>query len=165
MGLRLACRLLSLLTVLIILLSAGSYVAADDPPPPNQIFLWSSHGPVPVDRGAEIAASDAGSAGPERLLLELLEGPTTEEMAQGLTTAIPQGTTLADVAHNPDGTVIVRLEIPHNSLVGLSHEAFEVIVNQIGDTLKSLDWRDLRIQVRNLDGHMRHWRSGEYPLE
>ena len=152
MGTRLARRLLSLFTGMILLLSVGSYVAADDPPPPNQIFLWSSQGPVPVERATGITASDAGRARPERLLLELLEGPTTEEVAQGLTTAIPSGTTLANLVHNPDGTVIVRLEMPLNGLDSLSHAAFEIIVNQIGDTLRSLDWRDLRIQVRGLEG-------------
>jgi N-acetylmuramoyl-L-alanine amidase len=143
---------LSLCIGLILLLSLGSYVAADDPLPPNQIFLWSSQGPVPVSRATEITPSDAGSARPQRLLLELLEGPTTEEAEQGLTTAIPRGTTLADLVHDPDGTVIVRLEIPLNELDGLSHGAFEIIVNQLGDTLRSLDWRELRIQVRSLDG-------------
>lgn len=152
MGTRLARRLLSLHIGLILLLSLGGYVAADEPLPPHQIFLWSSQGPVPVNRATEIPTSKAGGARPERLLLELLEGPTAEEVEQGLTTAIPRGTTLAELVNQSDGTVIVRLEIPFDELNGLSHEAFEIIVNQIGDTLRSLDWRDLRIEVKNLEG-------------
>jgi hypothetical protein len=153
MGTRLARRLLPLHIGLILLLSMGGYVAADEPLPPTQIFLWSSQGPVPVDRATEITASEAGSAHPERLLLELLEGPTTEEVEQGLATAIPKGTMLADLMHSLDGTLIVRLEMPFNELDGLSHETFEIIVNQIGDTVRSLDWRDLRIQVRDVEGN------------
>lgn len=144
--------LFSLTLALGILLSTGGGVGADDPIPPNQIFLWSSLGPVAVERETQIAASGVESRWPEQLLVELLKGPTPDEIEAGLETAIPEGTGLADLIDHPDGTLIVRLEMPQDTLPSLTHDAFEVIIYQIGDTLRSLDWRDLRIQVRAPDG-------------
>ncbi|MFO7743161.1 MAG: N-acetylmuramoyl-L-alanine amidase [Anaerolineae bacterium] len=148
MGTRLTRGLLVFCAVLSLLLALGGKVAADESHPPSPIFFWSSQGPVAVERTTEITASDTEGTIAEQLVLELLEGPTTSELEEGLTTAIPEGTALAEVVSDPDGTVAVRLEIPMDGLDRLSHESFEIIVNQIGNTLRYLDWRDLRIQVR-----------------
>jgi N-acetylmuramoyl-L-alanine amidase len=141
--------LLSFHIALTLLLAGGGHLAADQPHPPTQIFLWSSQGPVPVERATDITASAADSARPQQLLQELLEGPTAQERERGLVTAIPEGTTLADLVTDPDRTATVRLEMPVTALDDLSHESFEIIVNQVGDTLRCLDWRELRIQVRS----------------
>jgi len=86
--------------------------------------------------------------GAEESLEALLAGPTAAEQAQGLWSVIPAGSALEELQLQPDGTVIVRLEVPEQVLANLSHEAFEAIVEQIGTTLEPLEWRDLRIQVR-----------------
>ncbi len=148
---RLARQLLWFHTALILLLGTGMNASGDEPDPTSQIFLWCQ-GPVAVDRVTDVSASATEQPGPERALLALLEGPTAAETEQGLTTAIPQGTKLAELLSDPEGTVIVRLEIPPDSLDDLSHESFEIIVNQIGDTLRGMDWRDLRIQVKDTAG-------------
>ncbi len=152
MEIRLARRLLFCSGVLVLLLSTGTGVGADEPDSPTQIFLWSSRGPVAVQRDAQPTASGADSPWPERLLLELLKGPTPAEMEAGLETAIPEGTTLAELVEQPDGTVVVRLEMPLDAPPSLTHDSFEATVHQVGDTLRSLDWRDLRIEVREPDG-------------
>jgi hypothetical protein len=103
---------------------------------------------VAVERIPEISTAQLH---PERLLRELLQGPTLQEEAQGLWTAIPEGTTLAGLLDLSQGMVIVRLQMSSQALQELSHESFEIIVNQIADTLMPLDWRDLRIQVQDPD--------------
>jgi hypothetical protein len=120
------------------------------PPSPQHIVLWSSQGPVAVDRPP--AAGVAGAPDrpdPEGLLRQLLEGPTAEEQAQGLSSAIPGGTRLAAYLDPLEGTAIVRLRVPQQALEALTHEAFEIIVQQIGKTLLPIDWHDLRIQVQD----------------
>jgi len=108
------------------------------------VCFWSAQGPVCVRRMV-----GAGAAGlePDGLLATLLAGPTAEERAQGLWSAVPPQTTLDGVAVRPDLTVVVRLRVPLDALHNLSHETFEAIVEQIGWTLAYLDWRDLRIET------------------
>jgi hypothetical protein len=108
------------------------------------VCFWSVQGPVCVERPVEMR--DAGLV-PESSLAALLAGPTAEERARGLWSAIPQGTALDGLDVRPDGTVIVFLVVPPGSLRSLTHDAFEAIVEQIGSTLEPLNWRDLRIQT------------------
>ena len=128
--------------------------------PTVTVCFWSAQGPICVERpvGVGVATLD-----PERRLAALLAGPTSDERAQGLWSAIPAGTTLGEVelvpslAEGPapspvEGpqqglTVVVRLRIPPEALKTLSHADFEVSVHQIGWTLEPLGWRDLRIQT------------------
>lgn len=152
MGKTMARRSLLVSAALMILFASGVAVAADELQPPSQILLWSAQGPVAVTRETEITASATGDVWGEQLISALLLGPTREETDQGLETAIPEGTRLAEVIAHPDGTVIVRLEVPLGTLPDLTHESFEVIVNQIGGTLRPLDWCDLRIETRGLAG-------------
>lgn len=112
----------------------------------SAICFWSAQGPVCLDRHAE--SRPAGQA-PEAMLAALLEGPDAEERSRGLWSAIPEGTTLAELRDRPDGTVIVRLAVPPAVLDDLDHGTFEIIVQQIGMTLRPLNWRDLRIQTRD----------------
>ncbi|MDY7080747.1 MAG: fibronectin type III domain-containing protein [Chloroflexota bacterium] len=104
-----------------------------------------------VERAVEVEAAGLDS---ERLLTSLLVGPTAGERARGLWSAIPAGSALEEVEAQPDGTVIVRLRVPLDSLRSLDHDTFEAIVQQIGWTLDlappvygDTAWRDLRIQV------------------
>jgi hypothetical protein len=127
----------------------SSEAVADDPSPPGQIVLWSSKGPLAVARGGQITSSDAGHPDAETLLRELLKGPTAQEREAGLRTAIPEGTTLAGLGVEPDGKVTVQLKMPPDVLRDLSHSSFEVIVEQVGQSLTPLKWRDLRIQVED----------------
>jgi len=115
--------------------AAPAYAQA---PPP--ICFWSDYGPLCVER--------AGVEGdPEALLTALLTGPTLQERIQGLRSVIPPGTLLDGVEVHPDGTVIVRLVVPFNALLGLDHGTFEAIVQQLALTLEPVGWRDLRIQT------------------
>jgi len=120
-----------------------------EPPSPlrggvGMICFWSEQGPVCVERPIEV-----GVAGlePEGLLAALLAGPTAGEQAQGIWSAIPEGTTLERLEVQPGYTVVVRLRVPADALRDLDHATFEVIVQQIGWTLEPLGWRDLRIQT------------------
>jgi N-acetylmuramoyl-L-alanine amidase len=144
-----ASRALLLSAALLLLLASSDAVAAPAPPTPAQIVLWSSQGPVAVDRSLPLRALGARRPEQEALLRQLLEGPTASERARGLLTAIPEGTHLAACLDQPGGTVIVRLQMSQEALSGLTHDAFEITVQQIGKTLLPLDWRDLRIQVRD----------------
>lgn len=141
-------RLLCLLLVFLAMVgaAAGAETSAQVSAQPGRVFLWSSQGPVAVER---ISAAEAGPLEPETLLQELLEGPTAQERQKGLWTAIPQGTNLVDVLEGAGGRLTVRLAVPPQALQSLHHEPFEIMVNQIGNTLMPLDWRDLRIYVRD----------------
>jgi len=135
------------LTILSILVRGGG--SAQGPEVSGQVILWSSEGPVAVERGATISTADAVPPDPERLLQELLEGPKAQESSQGLWTAIPANTTLVNVSRQMEGTLVVRLKMPPQALQDLDHQSFEIIQTQIGDTLMSLDWQNLRIQIRD----------------
>jgi len=119
--------------------------------PPRQIVLWSSQGPVVVEREAHVSAvaADGGPVDPESLVRALVDGPTPQERSEGFWTAVPQGTEVAAVLEPSERTVVVRLEVPASELEHLDHERFEVLVEQVGGTLAPTDWGDLRIQVRD----------------
>lgn len=110
------------------------------------LCFWSAQGPVCVERPAGVEIAELDSAG---LLATLLAGPTAEERAQGLRSAIPEGTTLENLEVQLDHIVIVRLAVPLESLRDLDHDAFEIIIHQIGWTLEPLRWRELRIETWN----------------
>jgi len=109
------------------------------------VCFWSDQGTVCVQRAS---STEDHLLRAEESLEALLAGPTAAERAQGVWSAIPAGSALEELQLQPDGTVIVRLEVPEQALANLSHEAFEAIVEEIGTTLEPLGWRDLRIQVR-----------------
>jgi N-acetylmuramoyl-L-alanine amidase len=104
------------------------------------VCFWSDQGSVCVERSI---AEESG----EMLLAALLAGPTPEEQAQGLWSAIPEGTTLDRVEIRADATVVVYLRLPQAALKSLDPAMFEIVVRQIGGTLEPLRWRDLRIQT------------------
>jgi uncharacterized repeat protein (TIGR01451 family) len=110
------------------------------------IVLWSAQGPVAVERSDGLSIA---SAGPEGRLRELLAGPTAEERAQGLRSAIPAGTSLVEMVREADDTVVVRLAVPEGPLETLDHGTFEAIVRQIGGTLDAVGWRELRLEARD----------------
>ncbi len=152
MGDMLAPRLLLASVLLVVLLSVGSRVGADELQASGYVFFWSSQGPVAVERDTEISPSDVGVAWAEELLSALLLGPTATESEEGLGTAIPRRTMLTQVVEEPDGTVVVYLEWPLDTLPHLTHESFEIIVNQIGRTLLPYNWRDLQVVIRGPAG-------------
>ena len=137
--LRVALPLLSALVMASFLV--GTAEARGIPP----VCFWSDQGLACVERAVEIGAT--GLPEPEALLTALLAGPTAQEQAQGIRSAVPEGTTLAGLEVRPDHTVVVRLEVPFQALQDLDHATFDVIVEQIGWTLEPLGWRDLRIQT------------------
>jgi N-acetylmuramoyl-L-alanine amidase len=143
-----AKALLSILLAFVLLISFFDLAVAQEF---MSVCFWSVQGPVCVER--PFAVMDAASA-PEGLLAALLAGPTAEERAQGIWSAIPEGAALEELVFQPDGTVVVRLNVPWGALQALDHETFEVIVQQIGGTLDlapsvygGAGWRDLRIQT------------------
>jgi len=138
-----------LLIAAALLIVSGMEADAQDTPPSHGVVFWSAQGPMAVKRPSGIAAHDPGPPDPQRLIEQLLEGPTPQEERDGLRTAIPSGTTVASVLQPAEEMVVVRLEIPGRELERIDHEAFEVIVRQIGATLRPLAWGDLRIQVRD----------------
>ncbi len=108
------------------------------------VCFWSTQGPVCVERTVKL-----GAAGPDPrgLLAALVAGPTPQEQARGIWSAIPAGTTPEGLKSQPDGTVWVRLAVPLKSLGDLDDETFEMIVRQVGWTLEPLGWRELHIQT------------------
>ncbi|MFQ6100273.1 MAG: fibronectin type III domain-containing protein [Anaerolineae bacterium] len=115
------------------------------------VCFWSAQGPVCVERAVGVGATGLDAEG---LLAALLAGPTSQERAQGLWSAIPGGTTLEGVELALSGTevqagetITVRLRVPLEGLQTLDHDNFEIIVQQIGWTLEPLEWGDLRIQT------------------
>ena len=141
-SLRKGIQILPLVALAVILLAAFSASASAQASTP--VCFWSAQGPVCVERtiGASVTGLDS-----KGLLGALLVGPTSQERARGLWSAIPAGTRLDDLQVQPDRTVIVRLRVPPDALRSLDSMTFEIIVNQIGATLEPLRWRDLRIQT------------------
>ena len=115
------------------------------------VCFLSEQGPVCVER----AGADAPIT-PEALLSSLLTGPTAEEQARGLRSAIPAGTVLEGV-QVVSTTFTVRLILPAEALAGLDVMAVEEIVTQVAATLEPLGWRDLRVEA--LDPATREFRS------
>ena len=111
--------------------------------PPPFICFWSPQGPACVER----ENLSAQPVTPEGTLLALLQGPTPSEQDHGLWSAIPVETSLDEVITRPDGTFIVRLNVPPSALAHLDPETFEIITQQIGASLAPWQWRDLRIQT------------------
>ena len=110
----------------------------------GSVCFWSEQGPVCVERSFEV---DAAGIDPESLMVMLLQGPTVEERAQGIWSAVPEETALRGLDVRFDGTVLVRLAVPLEALRVLDHDTFETIVYQIGRTLEPLAWRDLRVDT------------------
>jgi len=110
----------------------------------GSICFWSAQGPVCVERPVKVRGTEQDT---EELLAALLAGPTVEERARGLLSAIPEGTTLETLDVQPDQIVIVRLDVPLESLRDLDPDTFEIIVHQIGWTLEPLRWEELRIET------------------
>ncbi|MEA3341638.1 MAG: N-acetylmuramoyl-L-alanine amidase, partial [Chloroflexota bacterium] len=80
-------------------------------------------------------------------LTTLLVGPSAEERARGIRSAIPAGTVLDELEVQSGETVTISLSMSPDALQTLDHEQFEAIVEQIGWTLEPLGWRHLRVQV------------------
>jgi len=112
------------------------------------VCFWSAQGLACVERTHRLESDGAGAEGP---LTALLEGPTVEERARGLNSAIPAGTTLSQLETRDSGAITVSLRMSPDALQTLDHDTFEAIVEQIGWTLEPLEWRHLRVQVWNPD--------------
>ena len=129
------------------------------PSPPQEeagpVCFLSEQGPVCVGRAGADARTDTDVT-PEALLSSLLAGPTAEEQARGLRSAIPEGTALESVQVFST-TFTVRLVLPDEALAGLDGMAIEEIVAQIAATLEPLGWRDLRVEA--LDPATHEFRS------
>ena len=110
----------------------------------DPICFWSAHGMICVERAAGLGAAEPDA---EDLLTALLAGPTAEERAQGIRSAIPAGTALDKLQVQPGETVTVYLRMSPDALQSLDHETFEIIIEQIGWTLEPLGWRNLRVQT------------------
>jgi hypothetical protein len=78
------------------------------------VCFWSPQGPVCVERAAVVAV-DAGDD-LDRVLTALMAGPTARERAQGIWSAIPERTVLAEAGIDPHGTITVRLHVPPDAL-------------------------------------------------
>ena len=115
------------------------------------VCFLSKQGPICVER-----AGAGAPITPEALLSSLLAGPTADERARGLRSAIPAGTVLEDVQVFST-TFTVRLVMPAEALAGLDVMTVEEIVKQVAATLEPLGWRDLRVEA--LDPVTREFRS------
>jgi N-acetylmuramoyl-L-alanine amidase len=137
--------------------AAGAAIAPTDP-----LCFYQNGRPVCVERpGISIPATSSAET-PESLLNALLDGPTPEERAQGLESALPPGTRL--VAVEPDGRAItIRLAFPagyltadrrslttdHGLQTTFDALANEAIVEQIVQTLFPLNYRDFYVEVED----------------
>jgi len=113
------------------------------------VCFWSAQGPVCVERAVEVQAARPE---PQELLSALLAGPTAEERARGLRSAIPEGTALSSVQVFST-TFTVRLVLPDEALSRLDGMTVEEIVQQIAATLEPLGWRDLRVEALDPTTH------------
>ena len=138
-----------MLLFVMLLLAVSGEGSAQEPGPTSHVILWSSQGPVAVERATTISAAASGPSDAEGLLRELLDGPTIQETGEGLWTALPDDTSLVEVLNPQDDVYIVRLDVPPKELETLDHGSFEILQNQIGDTLMPLAWQELRIRVRD----------------
>jgi hypothetical protein len=130
----------------LLLLSIWSVpVAAQEPEgDTTAVCFWSTRGPICAEHATGVAVAGGDL---EQVLTALLAGPTAQERAQGIWSAIPEHTLLAEAGIDPSGTIVVRLHVPPDALHHLDHDAFEAIVAQIGWTLEPFHWRDLRVQT------------------
>ncbi len=139
--------------------AAAPAAPTETPPPPASqgsasggasggasVCFWSAQGLDCIERLVEGGASQS-----EAVVSLLMSGPTPDERARGLRSAIPAGTSLERLAIQPDGVVFLFLDVPPEGLRALDHEGFERIVEQVAWTLSlaSVEWRDLRIQTRH----------------
>ena len=158
---------LALATLIAVLaLSAGTAsmpVAADGPGAASGPICFYQNGhPACVERPGISALTAARAITPESLLDTLLAGPTPEERAQGIESALPPGTQLISVqAAGP--AITVRLTFPAGYLdassTSQSGESFQparfdayvsdVIVDQIVNTLLPLGYRDFRVEAQD----------------
>ncbi len=137
-----------LLVALLVLAALGRENQRQELDLHHNIVLWSAQGPVAVKREGDVQAQ-SGPGYAERLLEDLLQGPTAQEASQGVRSAIPGGTGVAGVLQPSDQVVVVRFDMPPEALRDLTHESFEVIASQVGKTLLPMDWHELQIQVRD----------------
>jgi N-acetylmuramoyl-L-alanine amidase len=130
-------------------------------------ICFYQHGhPTCIDRGGPNALADLSALNPEDLLVALLAGPTLDERAQGIESALPPGTQL--VAAQADGiSITVRLAFPVgflepaptsrtderlSSADSLSDPlTIEAIENQIYRTLFALGYRNISVEVEDPD--------------
>nr|HID12648.1 hypothetical protein [Anaerolineae bacterium] len=119
------------------------------------VCFWGEQGLVCVERTRADALAGARVTS-ESLLAMLLAGPTAEEWARGLRSAVPRGTRLAGV-EVVGRAFTVRLVLPDEPLAGLDGMTVEEIVEQVAATLEPLGWRDLRVEA--LDPATHEFRS------
>ena len=116
------------------------------------VCFLSAYGLACVERPWTGAIDDA-QATSQALLAALVAGPTAEERAQGLHSAIPSETELSGVACSPSGAkgecraATVQLHLPPQALTVLTPLIVEGVVEQVAATLHPLGWRDLRVEV------------------
>jgi N-acetylmuramoyl-L-alanine amidase/Fibronectin type III domain/Sporulation and spore germination len=133
------------LAMLALVLVSARAMAAPPPPTPVSRVAASSSSPSPVcfyreqqlecvrRLGTQATGSPQDQA--RRLLLALVEGPTSAERASGLRSALPAGAQLADVTIRGDA-VAVKLALPEPFLYGgLGALVSEEINEQIIKTL------------------------------
>ncbi len=128
---------------------AVSRSQSPDPQAPPSLCFWRDGEPFcrPVVRAAGTASPTVWA-----MLDALLAGPSPQEQAQGIVTAIPAGTRLEGLARRGDViTLYLRLEAPDQ----LDFETVEATVEQIARTLDSLGYDHVRLLARPPDGAWR----------
>ena len=124
-----------------------TYTVRAQEPTTAAICFYRNGQPAPATRDVDLSGVTQSDA--ELLLLELLEGPTSDEQAAGLTSLLPPGTELIAVTVSGD-QVAVDLRIPLDFLeTELDPYISDAIVKQIVRTLEPLGL--LHFQVRAAD--------------
>jgi hypothetical protein len=152
--------------IALVALSAGTArvpVSADEAAAPvGPVCFYQDGHLVCVERPGSNAIASPDAVTPAALLTALLAGPTPEERAQGIESALPHGTRLVSV--QADGRAItVRLAFPAGylgndrrsltadgrGLIVFDALACDASVDQVFDTLLPLGYRDLHVQAED----------------
>ncbi|MGD9404406.1 MAG: family 10 glycosylhydrolase [Anaerolineae bacterium] len=126
-----------------------TYTVRAQEPTTAEICFYRNGQPAPATRDVDLSGMTQSDAA--LLLLELLEGPTSDEQAAGLTSPLPPGTELIAVTVSGD-QVVVDLLIPLDFLeTEIDPYITDAIVEQIVRALEPLGL--LHFQVRAADEH------------
>jgi uncharacterized lipoprotein YddW (UPF0748 family) len=141
-----------LLVLFLALLLVGTAPAYAEVAPPFTIYYFRDGQAVPVTRPGTFRGDPQADA--QQLLAELLAGPTPDEQASGLTSALPAGTELITVTVSGEG-IVVDLRVP---LEFLSNEfdpnRSDAIVEQIVKTVHPLGLNHVEVRAAGDDGSL-----------
>ena len=129
-----------------------TYTAHAQEQSPAAICFYRNGQPASATRNVDLSGVPQSDA--KLLLLELLEGPTSDEQAAGMTSPLPPGTELIAVTVSGD-QVIVDLRIATDFLnTELDPDLSDAIVEQIVRTLEPLGLLHFQVRAADEQGDM-----------